>query len=1078
LEASEAGVDARRLRDRADSITTNISIFRENLEQHRQINCSVEQSSGLESDSFVHKQGHDQEHGFMKMQALSIAMLIPVSIAAAALATSDGTSADQDNAQGMPLDTVAQMRMPRSGGGGGGGDSKDFPSFDDVSDDYEKVISTTDGRSLYTIYKRERDAQMLAELPPNFEQQRLFIALTVASGIPTAGVQMGDMYASWKRFDKQLALVEPNLEVTTTGDLESRKGHDRVFTDRVILQVPIVCMGPGGGPVIDMDQLLLGQAANFFGGAARGMNQSLARIEKCKAFPQNVELAFELPLQGGRFGTLHYSISVLPENTGYQPREADSRIGYFVTAHMDIGDAADEQPWKRYINRWKLEKADPKLKLSPPKEPIIFYLEHTIPVRYRRWAREAVLEWNKAFEKVGIINAIEVYQQDARTGAHMDKDPEDVRYNFLMWTNANMGFAIGPSRVDPRTGQILDADIVMDEGFINGYVRQWRDYMPEIAMEGFTPQTLAWLEENPNWDPRVRLAPPSERQAVIERIQAARLDRMQRGQNDFAGHEAMSADPSMIGDDPFDGLSGRVSQINGACQVGMCCAHDLALFRMAPYIFIELAADEDRPAPNRMRKAKADDADDEGKGDDDEAGDDEGKDDDGDDKPDVDMLDGVPDWFIGPLVKEVLMHEVGHTLGLRHNFKASTVYSLKEIHNKDFRGQANCGSVMDYNPVIINFEDGPDQGDYTMTTIGPYDYWAIEYGYTAEKDLKPILARVNEEDLPYATDEDTWGPDPTARRFDFGDNSLDYADSTIRLTKYLRGKILDKIVKDGDSWAKARQAYQILLNRQFGAVSIAANWLGGSYVNRDKKGDPGDRSPIEAVSADQQRRALQLVIDNTFYEDAFGLTPELLAKMTVDKWFDGGGVRDIYEDPTWPVHDRILGMQAAAMTMLLNPTTLERVYDNEFRVDEESDALTVPEIIFTVADSAWSELDQTNGGKYTARQPMISSLRRNLQREHIDRMIDLVMSNGGYGAAAKPVSNLAVYKLRELSSKIEKALKNRSSIDPYTLAHLSEAQVRIDKALDAGYIYNIGSMGAGGAGGIFFGQPTTAQPQN
>src|SRR5690606_6206057 len=111
-------------------------------------------------------------------------------------------------------------------------------------------------------------------------------------------------------------------------------------------------------------------------------------------------------------------------------------------------------------------------------------------------------------------------------------------------------------------------------------------------------------------------------------------------------------------------------------------------------------------------------------------------------------------------------------------------------------------------------------------------------------------------------------------------------------------------------------------------------------------------------------------------------------------------------------------IQAVAMTLLLNPTTLNRVYDNEFRVPAEQDMITVPEVINAVADAAWSELDQTNGGKYSARKPMISSLRRNLQREHIDRMIDLIMPNAGFGAASKPVSNIALAKLRELSAKI------------------------------------------------------------
>src|SRR5262249_14897840 len=152
---------------------------------------------------------------------------------------------------------------------------------------------------------------------------------------------------------------------------------------------------------------------------------------------------------------------------------------------------------------------------------------------------------------------------------------------------------------------------------------------------------------------------------------------------------------------------------------------------------------------------------------------------------------------------------------------------------------------------------------------GPYDYWAISYGYGDDKDLKGTLAKVSENELPYATDEDTWGPDPLARRFDFAANPLDYADSQVRLVKDLRGKILDRMVKDGDSWSKAREGYEILLGRQFGAVSIASGFIGGANVNRDKKGDPGNRNPVNPVSVEQQRRALKFIIDNMFSDEAF-----------------------------------------------------------------------------------------------------------------------------------------------------------------------------------------------------------------
>lgn len=390
----------------------------------------------------------------------------------------------------------------------------EFPKFEEVAKDYQKLPPAADGEGYWTLWKRDKDAQLLAELPREFENKRFYIAPTVSSGDEEAGVYTmytrwgggGDRYVYWRRYDKQLALIEPDLTHRTSGDPESKAGVERVWTDRVVFTAPILCMGPNNAPVIDLDALLLGNAENFFGYFVNGMNTSLSKVASAKAFPMNVEVSFELPVIGGRLATLHWSISDVPQNTGYKPRVADRRVGFFYLNYEDRAKLDENSQTVRYATRWNLEKRDPSLKLSPPKRPIVFYIEHTTPVRYRRWVRDGVLEWNKAFEKVGIANAVEVYQQDAQTGAHMDKDPEDVRYNFVRWTNSYMGYAIGPSRVNPETGEILDADIVMDEVFLTGWARSFRELLPEAAMRRYDAETLAWLEQNPDWNPRERLA--------------------------------------------------------------------------------------------------------------------------------------------------------------------------------------------------------------------------------------------------------------------------------------------------------------------------------------------------------------------------------------------------------------------------------------------------------------------------------------------------------------------------------------------------------------------------------------------
>jgi hypothetical protein len=237
---------------------------------------------------------------------------------------------------------------------------------------------------------------------------------------------------------------------------------------------------------------------------------------------------------------------------------------------------------------------------------------------------------------------------------------------------------------------------------------------------------------------------------------------------------------------------------------------------------------------------------------------------------------------------------------------------------------------------------------------------------------------------------------------------------------------------------------------------MMANWLGGSYIYRDKKGDKGDRLPIEVVPAKKQRDALNFVIENIFRDEAFGLTPDLLRRMTVDKWLDDtSSFSFVLSDSTWPIHDRIMGIQASALAMMMYPTTLRRIYDNEFLIPSDEDALTLPELLDTLSDEIWSELDEKPSKKYTAREPMISSLRRNLQREHLELLIDLSKSDYFGTAAYKPIANLVMEKLRSIKEhKIDHISEvQMEDIDPYTRAHLKDAGLQINRALDAHYIY-------------------------
>src|SRR5437660_5061618 len=232
--------------------------------------------------------------------------------------------------------------------------------------------------------------------------------------------------------------------------------------------------------------------------ALPGLSVSASRSSwaSVKGLEENVELEVEatyssggtrdidtVPDSRGATINVHYSISKLPSHS-YQPRLADDRIGYFLTVIKDFSKAGDDEQFTRYVNRWDLQKADPSAELSPPKKPIIFWLEKTVPFKYRKPIRDGILEWNKAFEKIGYTSAIEVRQQPDNA----DWDPEDIRYNTFRWITSNAGFAMGPSRVNPINGQILDADIIFDADFL----RVWQE-----QYETFTPQGIAELTGGP-----------------------------------------------------------------------------------------------------------------------------------------------------------------------------------------------------------------------------------------------------------------------------------------------------------------------------------------------------------------------------------------------------------------------------------------------------------------------------------------------------------------------------------------------------------------------------------------------------
>ena len=357
---------------------------------------------------------------------------------------------------------------------------------------------------------------------------------------------------------------------------------------------------------------------------------------------------------------LHYGLCEMPEN-GYQPRYADTRVGHFLTAVKDFAKDNPDTSFVRMVNRWRLERADGSSwkeggKLVPPKKRSSTGSRTRYRTSTARPCGKASWNGNKAFEKVGFKDAIEVRQQDGQ-----EFDPEDVTYGHLPVTTRDYGGAIGPSRANPLTGEILDADILFDGGFVQLYKQEFKLFRDD-AGRPVEPGSLIQAQHK-GWDlPFHPAGLPG---------QPVRLERPGR-----AGRAAGAARSPAVA-----AAGGRPP---GYCQ---CAAHKRG--ELAPAGFSALAmrarGEDDKPPPKKRKRPGDEDEDekpkakDKPKPEDDKKGKDKSKSEDDEDKPGNPELEKL----LQQAIKEIAMHEVGHTLGLRHNFKASTMLANKDLHNTE-----------------------------------------------------------------------------------------------------------------------------------------------------------------------------------------------------------------------------------------------------------------------------------------------------------------------------------------------------------------------------------------------------------
>ncbi len=349
---------------------------------------------------------------------------------------------------------------------------------------------------------------------------------------------------------------------------------------------------------------------------------------------------------------------------------------------------------------------------------------------------------------------------------------------------------------------------------------------------------------------------------------------------------------------------------------------------------------------------------------------------------------------------------------------------------------------MDYNPLNIAVK-GERQGAYQEPTIGPYDYWAIDYAYRplpkdAERDeLAKIAARgATDPLLAFSSDEEVIaGLDPDANQFDLGADPLLYLQKRLVISQELFQRLEARRLKPGESYDVLRRSFDAGFRQVTRATAITSKYVGGVYYVRDYAGT--GNLPLTPVAPAKQRAALKLIAAGVFSADSFRFKPEFLRSMGIDYLNIGLNPKESAFNPDFSLRSRILALQTAALNQLMSDTVMTRLLDSESKVTKNDQALTLSELFDTLQGAIWSEL-KTGAS--------IPAPRRDLQRAHLLRIANVLTRP----APTTPADARAMLReeAKQLSAQIKVAAANGSR-DRETRAHLSEAANTLDEALKA-----------------------------
>jgi len=363
---------------------------------------------------------------------------------------------------------------------------------------YNKVI-TKEAKSeqgLFAVHRVEE--KFYFEIPTNeFGKEFLWVTQIerTQAGFGYGGTPVGSRVVRWELRDKDVLLRDVKYTIRADGTDAVRRSVEATSLEAIIRKFPVAAWGTNKAAVVEVTDFFTADVPEFSAKTrlnASGADKARSFIERIKTFADNIEakalITYTLagppapnsnipvvvnrrdPSQGGVTVLLHHSMVRLPKEPMH-PRQQDARVGFFNVAFEDFAAPEHRVKEVHYVTRWRLEKKDPEAEVSEPIKPIVFYVGRGVPDKWRPWVKKGIEAWQPAFEAAGFKNAI--FAKDPPTEEEDPNwDAEDARYSTIMWMPSLIENAMGPHVHDPRTGEILEADIIVYHNILK-LVRDW-----------------------------------------------------------------------------------------------------------------------------------------------------------------------------------------------------------------------------------------------------------------------------------------------------------------------------------------------------------------------------------------------------------------------------------------------------------------------------------------------------------------------------------------------------------------------------------------------------------------------------